>query len=136
MTDWCVGAVTDQQSRDFYRSKQRTIYMLTIALLAFGIAWFPIQLIHMIDFYITPLLAKDCNAKSYYLFFYWLAISSVCFNPFIYCYLNNEFRSAAKSVLLCRFKRRVSSQVLLQSKSSRQNSNTSSSVFYINVHAH
>ncbi|CAG2118536.1 unnamed protein product, partial [Medioppia subpectinata] len=130
-----LGAVTDQQSREFCRSKRRTIQMLTIALLAFAIAWLPVHLIHMIDFYITPLLPNDCNFSPYYLFVYWLAVSSVCFNPFIYCYLNNDFRSAAKSVLMCRFGRRevAGSRVLLQSKSSRQNSNTSSSIFYVNV---
>lgn len=128
--------MTDQQSKEFYRSKWRTIQMLTIALLAFIIAWFPVQLIHVIDFYITPLMARDCNSSYYYLFFYWLAISSCCFNPFIYCYLNNDFRSAAKSVLCCLFIRNIDpNHELLSSKSSRTSqlsSNAGSAIFYIN----
>ncbi|XP_054158293.1 prolactin-releasing peptide receptor-like [Oppia nitens] len=91
-----IGAVTAQQSRLFSRSKRRTIQMLTLALMAFALAWLPVHLIHLVDFYITPLLATDCNSSQYYLFFYWLAISSCCFNPFIYCYLNQDFRTAGR----------------------------------------
>ncbi len=107
--------------------------MLTIALFVFIIVWFPVHLIHMIDFYITPLLQNNCNSSYYYLFFYWLAISSCSYNPYIYCWFNNDFRSAAKAMLFCQFNKSTenhSNNQTVQSKASRQTSNTS--IFYIN----
>ncbi|XP_067125318.1 G-protein coupled receptor 83-like [Centruroides vittatus] len=91
-----IGAVTEEQKVLYLRMKVKTIKMAMIVVLVFALCWFPLNLYHLlIDF--------DLGKASATVFFlcHWLAMSSVCYNPFIYCWLNENFRSAAKSWTTC-----------------------------------
>lgn len=102
------GERNTHQEALFYRSKMRTIKMLVLSLSAFALAWLPVHLVHFIDFYIYPLMPKQCNSSFTYNFFYWAAISSISFNPFIYCSYDNKVRSTAQRCCCCCFSLRYS----------------------------
>ncbi len=90
-----IGEMTASQVFRQKNAKWRTIKMLIIVVVMFAISWLPLHIIHFIDFYVTPLLPSTCNSSFSYMFFYWLAISSCSFNPFIYFWLNPHFRRSA-----------------------------------------
>ncbi|XP_044736737.1 prolactin-releasing peptide receptor-like [Chrysoperla carnea] len=80
--------------------KKRTNRMLIAMVAIFGISWSPINLINIVnDFYV-------CIGfwKYYHLCFFLvhcLAMSSTCYNPFLYAWLNENFRKEFKQVLPC-----------------------------------
>jgi len=51
-----------------------------------------------------------CGDSKAYLAVHWLAVSSVCFNPFAYCWLNSSFRDTlrvtCRQCCMCRRRRR------------------------------
>ena len=100
---YSTGEYTSKQQLIFYQSRIRTIKMLLISLCAFLIGWLPTHLTHLIDFYILPLLPKECNSSFWYNIFYWISISSCCYNPFIYCWFDKKIRSTARRFFCCCF---------------------------------
>lgn len=80
--------------------KKRTNRMLIAMVAVFGLSWLPINLVNIFD---------DFNDKSkdwrfYILFFFVahsIAMSSTCYNPFLYAWLNENFRKEFKNVLPC-----------------------------------
>jgi hypothetical protein len=92
-----IGEVTAQQITSRLKSKRKTIKMLILVVIVFAICWLPINLYHLLnDFYLT-----DFSLNTFY-FVHWLAMSSVCYNPFIYFWLNNHYREGIKSIFCCR----------------------------------
>lgn len=80
--------------------KKRTNRMLISMVAIFGLSWLPLNLINISsDFYS---LAEDWR---YYmvLFFvaHFIAMSSTCYNPFLYAWLNENFRKEFKQILPC-----------------------------------
>jgi len=75
--------------------------MLIIVFVVFAICWLPLNLFHIVsDFGSTPQ-----NGFTIFLFVHWLAMSSVCYNPFIYSIRNSYFRKRVKTIfgfILCR----------------------------------
>lgn len=71
------------------RDKRKVVRMLGLIVTIFMTCWLPYQLYHMLVDYlhIDPILNTYC-----YLLFYWLAMSSTMYNPWIYCYFNIRFR--------------------------------------------
>lgn len=77
--------------------KKRTNRMLIAMVTIFGICWFPLNLINVIN---------DFGSIGHYfhlLFFlaHCMAVSSTCYNPFLYAWLNENFRKEFKHVLPC-----------------------------------
>ncbi|KAH8419525.1 hypothetical protein KR222_004073 [Zaprionus bogoriensis] len=80
--------------------KKRTNRMLIAMVGVFGLSWLPINLVNIFD---------DFDDKSkewpfYILFFFVahsIAMSSTCYNPFLYAWLNENFRKEFKHVLPC-----------------------------------
>lgn len=80
--------------------KKRTNRMLICMVGVFGLSWLPINLVNIFDdFYVKS------NEWRYYtlLFFvaHSIAMSSTCYNPFLYAWLNENFRKEFKHVLPC-----------------------------------
>lgn len=77
--------------------KRRTNRMLIAMVAIFGICWFPLNLVNVINDII--------NIGTYFhlLFFlaHCMAVSSCCYNPFLYAWLNENFRKEFKHVLPC-----------------------------------
>lgn len=79
--------------------KKRTNRMLIAMVTIFGVCWLPLNLINVInDFYVI-------DDKPYFHLFFFLghsmAMSSTCYNPFLYAWLNENFRKEFKQVLPC-----------------------------------
>lgn len=76
--------------------RRMLIAMVTI----FGVSWLPLTAINLLnDFYL-----QTATWKHYYLFFFAahaVAMSSTCYNPFLYAWLNENFRKEFKQVLPC-----------------------------------
>lgn len=66
----------------------------------FGVSWLPLTAVNLLnDFY-----QQTTMWKHYYLFFFAahaVAMSSTCYNPFLYAWLNENFRKEFKQVLPC-----------------------------------
>lgn len=73
-------------------SKKRTVIMLITIVVAFSISWAPLHFLHFYNFFVAPLTSSTCNSSTIYQLFYFLAISSCCFNPFFYYHSNSIFK--------------------------------------------
>ncbi|KAH9412609.1 Neuropeptide Y receptor [Dermatophagoides pteronyssinus] len=70
--------------------KRRRILMLSLVVAVFAICWLPLNLYH---------LTIDLGFAQHRLTCHWFAMSSVCYNSFIYCWLNESFRQNAIELL-------------------------------------
>jgi hypothetical protein len=92
-----VGDMVDSQRQTLHITKWRTIKMSIIVFAVFALCWLPIHIVNILDYFVMPIIHNTCNASTLYLLCYWLGVSNCCYNPFIYWWLNEEFRSSAKS---------------------------------------
>uniref|UniRef100_A0A1A9W8G3 G-protein coupled receptors family 1 profile domain-containing protein n=1 Tax=Glossina brevipalpis TaxID=37001 RepID=A0A1A9W8G3_9MUSC len=80
--------------------KKRTNRMLIAMVAVFGLSWLPLNVVNIFDdFY-----EKSNEWRFYTLFFFVahsVAMSSTCYNPFLYAWLNENFRKEFKHVLPC-----------------------------------
>uniref|UniRef100_A0ACB8F8T3 G-protein coupled receptor 83 n=1 Tax=Sphaerodactylus townsendi TaxID=933632 RepID=A0ACB8F8T3_9SAUR len=89
-----VGDVTVEQYFALQRKKKATIKMLILVVVIFAVCWFPLNC------YVVLLSSQVIRSNNgLYFAFHWLAMSSTCYNPFIYCWFNENFRAELKSCL-------------------------------------
>lgn len=120
-----VGAVTDAQRVRQDRAKRKTIQMvkfkkklvylssacfqlsatysttlktwqLLVVISLFALCWLPLNVYHLVSDVGASESATRHNSTAF-LVCHWLAMSSVCYNPFVYCWLNANFRDAVKT---------------------------------------
>lgn len=94
------GAKTSKKEEFDRDRKKRTNRMLIAMVLVFGLSWLPLNVVNVLnDFYINTSEWKIYNV----LFFlaHSIAMSSTCYNPFLYAWLNDNFRKEFKLVLPC-----------------------------------
>ncbi|XP_043913128.1 probable G-protein coupled receptor 83 [Protopterus annectens] len=103
-----IGDITVEQYYAHRRKKKMTLKMLMLVVVVFAVCWFPLNC------YIILISSKVINNNNaIYFAFHWFAMSSTCYNPFIYCWLNENFRSELKSLLCaCRRQRTAQSHAL------------------------
>ena len=95
-----LGAATEEQMVYQARAKRKTIKMLMVVVVLFAICWMPLNLYHLIvDFRVTT--SPTRHNSTLFFFCHWLAMSNVCYNPFIYCWLNEHFRAGALAWFKC-----------------------------------
>ncbi|XP_014669822.1 PREDICTED: prolactin-releasing peptide receptor-like [Priapulus caudatus] len=83
------------------RRKRRTNRMLIGMVLIFAFCWLPLNTLHVIITGINERLAYSEHFLVTFSFCHVVAMSSTCYNPFIYAYLNDNFRKEFKSALSC-----------------------------------
>ncbi|KAL2806939.1 putative G-protein coupled receptor 83 isoform 2 precursor [Daubentonia madagascariensis] len=89
-----IGDVTTEQYLALRRKKKKTIKMLMLVVVLFALCWFPLNC------YVLLLSSKVIRTNNaLYFAFHWFAMSSTCYNPFIYCWLNENFRVELKTLL-------------------------------------
>ncbi|KAK3918752.1 Prolactin-releasing peptide receptor [Frankliniella fusca] len=93
----CKSSRKEEADRE---RKRRTNRMLIAMVTVFGISWMPLNVINLLNDY----HAKTGTWHYYNLVFFMvhaLAMSSTCYNPFLYAWLNDNFRKEFKQVLPC-----------------------------------
>lgn len=91
------GAKTSQREEIDRERKKRTNRMLIAMVAVFGISWLPLNIINVIDDFYS--LANDWTYYRICFFMtHCLAMSSTCYNPFLYAWLNDNFRKEFKQV--------------------------------------
>lgn len=81
--------------------------MVLVVLAVFITCWLPLQTLHLI-FELFPSAREDYtyNSFSYNLFvtsisiFLWLSMAHSCFNPIIYCLMNEKFKIDMRKIVL------------------------------------
>ncbi|NXQ38256.1 GPR83 protein, partial [Catharus fuscescens] len=93
-----IGDVTTEQYFVLRKKNKKTIKMLMLVVILFAVCWFPLNC------YVVLLSSQTIRTNNaLYFAFHWFAMSSTCYNPFIYCWLNDSFRSELKALLnMCR----------------------------------
>ncbi|KAM4663439.1 G-protein coupled receptor 83-like [Discoglossus pictus] len=89
-----IGDITTEQYITHRKNKKKSIKMLVLVVVVFAVCWFPLNCYVVL---ISSLGIKTKN--SLYFALHWFAMSSTCYNPFIYCWLNESFRMELKSLL-------------------------------------
>ncbi|CAB1328188.1 unnamed protein product [Coregonus sp. 'balchen'] len=94
---WRRNAIGDTTTAQFAvqrRQRRRTLAMLLAVVGVFAVCWFPLNC------YVVLLSSQAIqSSNALYFCFHWLAMSSTCYNPFIYCCLNPAFRQELKLLL-------------------------------------
>ncbi|XP_041089062.1 probable G-protein coupled receptor 83 isoform X1 [Polyodon spathula] len=103
-----IGDVTTEQYFAHKRKKKTTIKMLMMVVVVFAVCWFPLNC------YVVLISSQTIRSShALYFTFHWFAMSSTCYNPFIYCWLNEKFRSELKYLMnICKKKQRVEEHML------------------------
>ncbi|KAG8447621.1 hypothetical protein GDO86_014940 [Hymenochirus boettgeri] len=89
-----IGDITTEQYITHRKNKKKSIKMLVLVVVVFAVCWFPLNCYVVL---ISSLGIKSKNAL--YFAVHWFAMSSTCYNPFIYCWLNESFRLELKSLI-------------------------------------
>ncbi|XP_054157481.1 G-protein coupled receptor 83-like [Oppia nitens] len=121
-----VGIVTDRHRNHLIRHKRRRIKVLVLVVLVFAICWLPFNIYHLlVDF--------DIINFSLSLFFlnHWLAMSNVCYNPFIYCWMNNDFQNKLRVLFKCLSTRNTINNN--NNNNNNDNSTVNETVFGVNI---
>ncbi|CAN7939771.1 unnamed protein product, partial [Ixodes hexagonus] len=95
-----LGALTKEQKASHTKAKRKSVKMLLLVVLCFAVCWLPLNTYHLVVHF-RAVRGLDRYNSSLFIFFHWLAMSSVCYNPFIYCWLNDSFRQGALSCIAC-----------------------------------
>ncbi|NXR98740.1 GPR83 protein, partial [Oxylabes madagascariensis] len=103
---WLRNAIGDLTMEQYYahQRKMMTLKMLMVVVVVFAVCWFPLNC------YVVLISCRAIHtSNALYFAFHWFAMSSTCYNPFIYCWLNESFRTELQS-LLCVCRRRSTAQ--------------------------
>lgn len=110
-----IGATTIEQQNRQVIAKRRTIFMLLLVAIVFAVCWLPLNVYYLLEDFAQY---HNTNLK---IGFHWLAMSSVCYNPFIYFCLNRRFKQVLKSLSCCLCCDSVSSPMSLPPSNNHQN---------------
>ncbi|OTF82358.1 GPCR Neuropeptide Y-like protein, partial [Euroglyphus maynei] len=92
-----VSARREEQERERTR---KTNGMLISMVVIFVISWLPLNMVNLLaDFYEEA--SRWRNQRAIFLISHAIAMSSTCYNPFLYAWLNENFRKEFKEVLPC-----------------------------------
>lgn len=80
------------------RSRRKSIRLLATVVTVFAICWMPLNIFHLEQDFSSSNKVIDSNA---FFWCHWIAMSSVCYNPYIYFCLNKHFRQELKQLSRC-----------------------------------
>ena len=70
--------------------------MLLVVISLFALCWLPLNVYHLVSD-VAASAGPTRHNSTVFLICHWLAMSSVCYNPFVYCWLNTNFRDAVQT---------------------------------------
>ncbi|XP_025910430.1 probable G-protein coupled receptor 83 [Nothoprocta perdicaria] len=89
-----IGDITMEQYYAHQKKKMTTLKMLMVVVIVFAVCWFPLNC------YVVLISCRAIHSSNaLYFAFHWFAMSSTCYNPFIYCWLNGSFRAELRSMV-------------------------------------
>lgn len=95
---WIHNAVDDINIHTYIcqrGKKKQTLKILVMVVLVYTICWLPLNL------YMVLLSSESISSHNgLYFFLHWLAISSSCYNPYIYCWLSDSFQIEVQKVIM------------------------------------
>lgn len=91
-----IGAATQQQQLRRLASRRRTIKMLVLVVILFGVSWLPLNLYHLISDWSRD-NSESLHSSVTFFISHILAMSNVTCNPFVYFWLNKHFRDSVKN---------------------------------------
>ncbi|XP_007909878.2 prolactin-releasing peptide receptor-like [Callorhinchus milii] len=84
------------------RVRRKKIFRLLVLLVTvFGACWLPLHLFNIVRDVDINLISKD-YFNLLQLLCHWLAMSSACYNPFLYAWLHDRFRAELLKMFACR----------------------------------
>ncbi|KPM03784.1 7 transmembrane receptor (rhodopsin family)-like protein 5 [Sarcoptes scabiei] len=86
-----IGSISERRRVFILQRKRKRVRLLIMVVATFAVCWFPLNLY---------VLLNDFGFVAHHPT-HWFAMSSVCYNPFIYCWLNDVFRQKTTSILKC-----------------------------------
>lgn len=95
-----LGAVTAYQHACRSKHKKKSIKMLMIVVFVFAVCWLPLNLYHFLTDIHPDSKMFHYNSTAFFVC-HWIALSSTCYNPFIYCWLNEAFRAEIRAIFRC-----------------------------------
>lgn len=91
------GSKTSKREEADRERKRRTNRMLIAMVTIFGVSWLPLNIVNVVNDFYSP--ASDWTYYRLCFFMtHCLAMSSTCYNPFLYAWLNDNFRKEFKQV--------------------------------------
>jgi hypothetical protein len=75
--------------------------MLIAMVVIFAICWLPLNIVHMVAEYTRT---KFVHYRLFFLATHVIAMSSTVYNPFLYSWLNDNFRKEFQQIIPCLFK--------------------------------
>lgn len=95
------AASKNSRKEEIDKSRKRRTNQMLIAMVAiFGFSWLPLNIINLCnDYYMYAI-----HYKYYFLLFFTvhvIAMASTCYNPFIYAWMNENFRKEFKQLIPC-----------------------------------
>lgn len=104
------GSVNRERDEMEIRRKRRTNKMLIAMVTIFVICWLPLNLVLLISEYHSTFLSTPYHPLIF-MIAHVIAMSSTIYNPFLYAWMNDNFKKEFKLVLPCLFRRGSSSNV-------------------------
>uniref|UniRef100_A0A8C8SDY0 Prolactin releasing hormone receptor n=1 Tax=Pelusios castaneus TaxID=367368 RepID=A0A8C8SDY0_9SAUR len=99
------GTITQSQADWDRARRKRTFCLLVMVVVVFGVCWLPLHTFNLIrDINISAIDAYYFSLVQ--LLCHWFAMSSACYNPFIYAWLHDSFREELKKLLVWHRKER------------------------------
>lgn len=71
-----------------------------IVVFVFAVCWLPLNLYHFLTDIHPDSKMFHYNSTAFFVC-HWIALSSTCYNPFIYCWLNEAFRAEIRAIFRC-----------------------------------
>lgn len=106
-----LGVVTERQRVIQIQAKRKSIKLLVAIVVVFAVCWLPLNLYHILTDFHPNTKLFPYNSTVFFIC-HWVAISSSCINPFLYCWMNPTFREALSSKCSCFAKIRYNGRVV------------------------
>ncbi|XP_012537355.1 prolactin-releasing peptide receptor [Monomorium pharaonis] len=95
------GSKSSKREEEDRERKRRTNRMLIAMVSVFGVCWLPLNIALIIADFYTDVYYVWPYFRFYFFISHCIAMSSTCYNPFLYAWLNDNFRKEFKQVLPC-----------------------------------
>ncbi|VDP72139.1 unnamed protein product [Echinostoma caproni] len=98
------GQKSREREESDIRRKRRTNKMLIAMVVIFVLCWIPLHALWIIVDSVGGQIEESWHFHNAFIFCHMLAMSSAVYNPFLYAWLNNNFRQEFQAILQCRGK--------------------------------